>query len=171
MTYFRCLAAALLGLFIAFAPAAAQPAPSAVRAPELGMPVRENGLVATWYPPASGKPGPVIIALGGSEGGEKGGQLLATALSRQGYGALALAYFGAEGLPEAAQNVPLEYFAKAIDWLQAQPLADRNRIGIYGFRSVPKRRWWWQRMIRGSRSSLLARPVRWCGKAIIRATI
>ena len=97
-----------------------------------GVAVRDQGLVATWYPPASGKAGPAILVLGGSEGGEGGGKRLGEAFARQGYGVLALAYFKAEGLPDQLQEVPLEYFAKAIAWLQANPLVDPNRIGLYG---------------------------------------
>ncbi len=95
-----------------------------------GVPVRDNGLVATWYAPA--KKEPAILVLGGSECGEKGGQLLAQNIASLGYGALALAYCGSEGLPPAIQNIPLEYFAKAIDWIAKQPLADSGRIGLYG---------------------------------------
>lgn len=97
-----------------------------------GIPVREEGLVATWYPPASGKRGPVILVLGGSEGGEESSKRLAQAFANEGYGALALAYFKADGLPPQLQEIPLEYFATAIHWIQKQPLADPNRIGIYG---------------------------------------
>jgi dienelactone hydrolase len=126
------LAAALclLALPSVFAPAPAQtvPAPTA----PLGIPVRDNGLVATWYPPASGKRGPVILVLGGSEGGEKSSQRLGSLLAAHGYGVLALAYFKADGLPPQFQEIPLEYFGKAIAWLQAQPLADGRKIGLYG---------------------------------------
>lgn len=95
-----------------------------------GVAVHENGLVATWYAPA--KKAPVIIALGGSECGEKGGQLLASSIAKEGFGALALAYCGADGLPPAVESIPLDYFTKAIDWVEQQPLADKKRIGIYG---------------------------------------
>jgi uncharacterized protein len=111
----------LLACAFFIAPALAQPG---------GVPVRDNGLVATWYAPA--KRAPVIIALGGSECGEKGGQLLGQAVSKLGYGALALAYCGTENLPPAVQNIPLEYFGKALDWVEKQPLADHKHIGIYG---------------------------------------
>lgn len=43
----------------------------------VSIPVRDDGLVGTWFPPTSGKRGPVIIVLGGSEGGEKGAILVA----------------------------------------------------------------------------------------------
>lgn len=95
-----------------------------------GVAVRDNGLVATWYAPA--KKAPVILVLGGSECGEKGGQYLAQNVANLGYGALALAYCGSEGLSPAIQNIPLEYFTKAIDWIAKQPLTDQGRIGLYG---------------------------------------
>jgi dienelactone hydrolase len=116
----RLLRALACALFIV--PAAAQS--------DSGVAVHDNGLVATWYAPA--RKGPVVVALGGSECGEKGGRLLASSLAREGFGALAVAYCGADGLPQAVQNIPLEYFSKAIDWVEQQPLADRNHIGIYG---------------------------------------
>jgi dienelactone hydrolase len=43
-----------------------------------------------------------------------------------------LAYFNAEGLPPLLQNVPLEYFATAVEWLRAQPSVDVARIGLMG---------------------------------------
>ena len=121
----RWLPAILAAALLSFPPAAAQ-------SPAAGVPVRQNGLVATWYPPASGKPAPAVLVLGGSECGEKGGQYLAQAVAGLGYGALALAYCGIEGLPPDVHDLPLEYFSKAVDWLAAQPLADNNRIGLYG---------------------------------------
>lgn len=98
-----------------------------------GIPVREQGLVGTWYPPASGKRGPAILVLGGSEGGEEGGKRIAQAFAREGYGVLALAYFRADGLPQQLQEIPLEYFDTAVAWLVKQPLADPAHFAIYGF--------------------------------------
>lgn len=119
--------------------ALASPAVAAAEQPKVAaqgditsMPVRDHGLVATWFPPASGKKGPAMLVLGGSEGGEEGGKLLGKAVAREGYGVLSLAYFGADGLPANLQEIPLEYFDQALVWLAAQPLADSRRIGIYG---------------------------------------
>ena len=112
--------------------AVADTVPTAPAAAPQSVAVTADGLVATWYPPASGKRGPAVLALGGSEGGTAGGQYLGKAVAAQGYGVLSLAYFGADGLPKTLQEIPLEYFDRALSWLAKQPLVDAKRIGIYG---------------------------------------
>lgn len=46
--------------------------------------------------------------------------------------ALAIAYFDAPGLPCRLQGIPLEYFARAIQWLRSQPQVDPGRVWILG---------------------------------------
>jgi dienelactone hydrolase len=95
-------------------------------------PVRERGLVATaYYPPGPG-PHPAVIVLPGSQGGLPGPGAHAGGLASRGYVILALAYFNAEGLPPVLQNIPLEYFATAVEWLKAQPAVDAARVGVLG---------------------------------------
>ena len=95
-------------------------------------PVRDRGLVATaYYPPGAG-PHPAMIVLPGSQGGVPGPGSHAGGLASRGYVVLALAYFNAEGLPPLLQNIPLEYFATALDWLKSQPSVDGARIGLMG---------------------------------------
>jgi dienelactone hydrolase len=62
---------------------------------------------------------PVVLLLGGSDGGYADTQIAALYASH-GYGTLALAYFGEPGLPERLQNIPLEYFEKALQWLHTK---------------------------------------------------
>jgi dienelactone hydrolase len=94
--------------------------------------VRERGLVgAAFYPPGDG-PHPAMIVLPGSQGGIPGPGGHAGGLASRGYVVLALAYFNAEGLPPLLQNIPLEYFATAVEWLKAQPSVDAGRIGLLG---------------------------------------
>jgi dienelactone hydrolase len=53
-------------------------------------------------------------------------------LASRGYAVLALAYFGAPGLPRTLSNIPLEYFGTALQWMAAQPSVDPSRIGVLG---------------------------------------
>ncbi len=92
--------------------------------------IKENGLNGTLFLPPSEKPLPVIIVLSGSGGGimKEKSQLLAS----HGFAVFALGYFGMEGLPETLQNIPLEYFEKAFQWIKSQPYLDGSNIGIMG---------------------------------------
>jgi dienelactone hydrolase len=96
------------------------------------VPVRERGLVGVAYGPAQSGRHPALIVLPGSQGGVPGPGGHAGGLASRGYFVLALGYFNAEGLPPLLQNIPLEYFATAVDWLKAQPLVDPARIGVLG---------------------------------------
>jgi len=96
------------------------------------VPVRERGLAGVaYYPPGPG-PHPAMIVLPGSTGGIPGPGNHAGGLASRGFVILALGYFNAEGLPPLLQNIPLEYFATAVDWLKAQPAVDATRIGVLG---------------------------------------
>ena len=96
------------------------------------VPVRERGLVGmAYYPPGAG-PHPAMIVLPGSQGGIPGPGAHAGGLASRGYVVLALAYFNAQGLPPLLQNIPLEYFATAVDWLKSQPSVEPARIGVLG---------------------------------------
>ncbi len=94
--------------------------------------VREGGLVGTYYEPADEGRHPAFIVLGGSGGGVPPPVGPAGGLASRGYAVLALAYFGAEGLPRSLSNIPLEYFGTALQWLAAQPSVDAARIGVLG---------------------------------------
>jgi dienelactone hydrolase len=73
-----------------------------------------------------------MIVLPGSQGGIPGPGGYAGGLASQGYVVLALAYFNADGLPPFLQNIPLEYFATAVEWLKSQPSVESTRIGVLG---------------------------------------
>ncbi len=95
--------------------------------------VRTAGLYGALYHPVGGAPAPGVLVLGGSEGG------LSPYLTREaalladhGYAALALAYFGAPGLPHALTNIPLEYFGRALGWLGRQPGVRGDRLAVLG---------------------------------------
>lgn len=71
-----------------------------------------------------------VMILGGSEGGAD--PALAELLASRGYPTLALAYFGAPGLPPRLDRIPLEYFARALLWLDRQPAVDPGRVVVWG---------------------------------------
>src|SRR5262249_392857 len=58
-----------------------------------------------------------VLVLGGSEGGKA--SYLAKPIAGAGYPTVALAYFKSKGTPEPLDEVPLEYFAKALDWMKS----------------------------------------------------
>ena len=94
------------------------------------IPVRELGLVGTLFRPDTDGPRPAIIALGGSIGNLE--ESTAALLASHGYVALALGYFGVEGLPQDLVSIPLEYFETAIGWLQAQEGVASDRLAVMG---------------------------------------
>jgi dienelactone hydrolase len=97
----------------------------------------EHGLVATLYLPASASeiPGhrvPALIVLGGSEGGSEAAMRTAAALAHEGFAALAVSYFGVAGLPATLVEIPLEYFERALRFLERHDAVLPGRIGVLG---------------------------------------
>ncbi|MGE5334424.1 MAG: acyl-CoA thioester hydrolase/BAAT C-terminal domain-containing protein, partial [Nitrososphaerota archaeon] len=92
--------------------------------------VRERGLVGTLLLPADDGPHPGVIVLGGSSGGIR--EPLAALLASRGYAALALAFFGADGLPPHLADIPLEYFETALDWMVTRPEVRGARCSLLG---------------------------------------
>jgi acetyl esterase/lipase len=93
--------------------------------------VREDGLYGTLLVPP-GPPRPVVVVVGGSEGGLDGALFSAAHVETMGYAALALAYFDAQGLPATLTEIPLEYFGRAFAWLRRQTDVDGERILFLG---------------------------------------
>src|SRR5580693_7831930 len=73
---------------------------------------------------------PAVVVLTGSTGGED--CAAAEGLAMSGYPALALAYFKEPGLPQCACAISLEYFARAVSWLRAQPAGRGRPVVLYG---------------------------------------
>jgi dienelactone hydrolase len=92
--------------------------------------VRKNGLFGTLFLPPGDGPHPAITLVSGSGGGlsEPGAALFAS----HGYAGFALAYFNYETLPKALVEIPLEYFKKAIQYLQSLDSIDSERLAISG---------------------------------------
>ena len=113
---------------------AATLAPAAARGQAAGdlVVTAPAGLVGELrLPPGRGR-APGLLILGGSEGGHGPAYHFAQVFAARGYAAFGLAYFGDPGLPQTLENVPLEYFTRALDWLCAQPRVDARRIGVLG---------------------------------------
>ena len=94
------------------------------------VPVREHGVVGTFFAPAGEARRPAVVVMGGSGGGLQ--EPRAALLAGHGYPALALAYFGYEALPQELCRIPLEYFETAIAWLRAQGGVRADRIVAMG---------------------------------------
>jgi dienelactone hydrolase len=72
-----------------------------------------------------------ILFLGGAEGGKPVNEL-AMFLAKDGYPVLRVAYFKEKGLPDALEMIPLEYFGKAIGWMQNNERIRPNGIVVVG---------------------------------------
>lgn len=110
------------------------------RRPAEGLP----GAQLVLPPKAQGKL-PVVIVLGGSEGGSGGSRGLAASLASRGLAALSLPYYspqrwGATGpmppelpeLPKSFAMIELSQLEQARDWLAKQPEIDAARVAVYG---------------------------------------
>lgn len=94
--------------------------------------INESGLMAKLFRPSSPSQCPGVIVLGGYGGGFKWCEAVAALLASRGYATLALAFFGASGLPPTLQNIPLEYFERAIAWFCSQQFLAHGTIGLIG---------------------------------------
>jgi dienelactone hydrolase len=91
--------------------------PRSVTVTDIALPTA--GFVGRLYEHTGERPRPAIVALTGSGGGIDVN--MAPWLASQGYNVLALAYFRAPGLLDDLLEYPLEYFARAMDWLAKRP--------------------------------------------------
>jgi len=98
--------------------------------------MRENGLYGEFYAPERPKNSttrfPAVIVLEGSAPGLHDISYLASQFASNGVAALALAYWGEQGLPSTLEGIPLEYFDTALAALKARPEVDGDRIGVLG---------------------------------------
>jgi pimeloyl-ACP methyl ester carboxylesterase len=93
--------------------------------------IAEDGIDGFLCDPGDGLKHPAVMVLGGSEGGV-GLPDVAVLLASHGFTAMSLAYFGLKGLPSTLQNIPVEYFGKALEWVRARPETEPAFVGVYG---------------------------------------
>lgn len=99
--------------------------------------VDEDGLVATYYYKKELTQQPPIIIFGGSSGGNfyDNYQNYLEDLVDNGYSVLSLAYFDFNSrgeLPNMLRHIPLEYFKKAMDWMEKQPQTGKGECAVIG---------------------------------------
>jgi dienelactone hydrolase len=90
----------------------------------------QEGVIGTLYQMEHSAPLPGVLVIGGSDGGP-GAPGVAMLLASHGFAALSLSYFGVPGLPPTLENIPLEYFQKALLWMRSQPDIDPRSVAIY----------------------------------------
>ena len=94
--------------------------------------VNSGALVANLFLPKTEQKVPVVIAIGGSEGGISTGNANGEMIAPHCIAVLALAYFKEKGLPATLDHIPLEYFIHAVDYLTTIPGLDATKIGLVG---------------------------------------
>lgn len=79
---------------------------------------------------------PLVVGLGGSEGGNgwagKHGKKQRELLQENGYAFLAVAYFGADGIPKNLDRIAIEGVHKAVIEASQHPQIDESRIAVLG---------------------------------------
>lgn len=92
--------------------------------------IASEQFVGKLFSPKAARPAPGVIVLGGTSGALH--LSVASLLAVHGFSALALAYFGQPGLPPKHENIDIEYFSRAIDWLLTRPEVGVDGIGVVG---------------------------------------
>ncbi len=90
--------------------------------------INENGFQANYFVKTDTKRKAAIVLIGGGQWGDYWGQQFAD----RGYSGLSLQYTGREGLPKLPEEINLEYFEKALVWLEKQPEVDPDKIIVMG---------------------------------------
>ena len=96
---------------------------------ERRLTVARDGFQGGFATPKGAIRRPAVLELGGSEGGAKPPDRLFAA---SGVPTLYVGYFHGPGLPDRLLNIPLEYFRKALMWLDRQPEVDPSRVTVLG---------------------------------------
>jgi dienelactone hydrolase len=80
-------------------------------------PVHQRGVSGLFARPAGPGPFPAVVAFTGSSGGLGAAAAWAPVLASHGFATLAMAYFGAPGLPERLERIEVEVVERAVEWL------------------------------------------------------
>jgi len=91
-----------------------------------------EGFVANLYLPVCQSKCPVVLLVGGSGGGIDWQDYMGEVLARNGFAAVAVAYFATERLPKELNQIPLEYFQRVLAYVRSHPSLSSERVGIAG---------------------------------------
>jgi dienelactone hydrolase len=93
--------------------------------------VHDGRVRGTLFVRKGARAAPPVVVLGGSDGGNNF-TFVGALLAAHGFAALSLGYFAYQDLPADLVELPLEYFAEAIAWLQSRPEVAGARVGTLG---------------------------------------
>ena len=94
------------------------------------IPVHEGSLRGVFFVAADSERRPGVLVVGGSGGGVP--LRSAAWLASHGYRALALAYFRYDDLPAKLEDIPLEYFQAALQWMNQRPEILAGKLAVSG---------------------------------------
>jgi dienelactone hydrolase len=90
--------------------------------------IKENDFQGSYFAKNDTKKQPTVVLIGGGQWGD----YWAEQIAKKGYASLSLPYTRREGLPRLAEEINLEYFEKALNWLAKQPKVDSDKIIVMG---------------------------------------
>jgi len=90
--------------------------------------INENGFQANYFVRTDTNRSKVIVLIGGGQWGDYWGLQFAN----KGFSGLSLPYTRREGLPNLPEEINLEYFENALEWLEKQPEVDPDKIIVMG---------------------------------------
>lgn len=90
--------------------------------------IQKNGFQANFFAAPEAENRPTVVIIGGGQWGDYWGSEFA----KKGYAGLSLPYYRREGLPALPEEIPLEYFEQAIDWLRTQAEVNPDQIIVMG---------------------------------------
>ncbi|WP_177168870.1 acyl-CoA thioester hydrolase/BAAT C-terminal domain-containing protein [Thalassotalea agarivorans] len=97
-----------------------------------GESVTYKGIVATYFAADAPVTERVVLVFGGSGGGIYTANRMANTFSKSGVNAMAVAYFGVQGLPQQLANIDLNYFEKAFEYVVSKKGISREKIALMG---------------------------------------
>ncbi len=93
-----------------------------------GKVIHKNGFQANYFVKENTQPKVTVLLIGGGQWGDYWAQQFAT----KDMVGLSIPYIGKDGLPRLAEEIELEYFENALNWLRKQPEVDPNKIVVMG---------------------------------------